>query len=364
VRFDSLKPSHLVSLPPKQFYGLRGLGYPIALAAMAYLGSEVIEEAFSRKTIRPLISGVEAIHWKEFLEFVKINAAKGSPGRAITVEDAPPEDAAALGDPAGAEKLFRGALESMGVNFEDDAVLDPESLTPPAADRFLDEGLVLEVLKEIIAAAEECRGDPEKGPILLADLSPALRERFLPARGSRVLSALFERSPLRSTDRLGFLKSFRDALGPGGNVCLLAEMRAPPRLVAAAGVDRQSRFTAEAVPAWLSERNRGALDLVIFVAATDESAREAVRAQLAGVRFTEEEVRVALAERYRQAFAEKELPIRNALIVDLSSGQGDALPLARGIAAAQNHQGAVAYWDPQAVVARGSAGRRDEPAED
>ncbi len=366
VRFDSLKPARLVSLPPKQFYGLRGLGYPIALAAIAYLGSEVIEEAFSRKSIRPLISAVEAIRWKEFLEFVKKNAAKGSPGRAITVEDAPPEDAAALGDLSGAEGLFRGALESLGVNLEDGASLDPESLTPPAVERFLEEGLVLEVLKEIIAAAEESRGDAGQGPILLADLSPALRERFFPARGSRVLSSLFERSLLRSTDRLGFVKDFRDALvaGGGGNGCLLAEMRALPRAVAAAGVDLQSRFTAEAVPAWLSDQNRGVLDLVIFVAGTDESAREVVRARLAGVRFTEEEVRVALAERYRQEFAEKDLPIRNALIVDLSKGQGDALPLARGIAAAQNHQGAVAYWDPQAVVARGSAGRRNESAED
>jgi len=356
VRLDSLKPARLASLTPKQFYALRGLGYPLAQAAMAFIGNEVIEEAFARKSRRPIIAAVEAIDWMEFLEWVKKNAARGSPEKALIVEDAPPE-AASFEDSAEEPKVFRGALESLGVKIEDGAGLRPQELSLVPGERFRDEDLVLQVLKEIIAAAE--------GPVLLADLSPALRRGFLPRRGSPALSALFGRSSPGASSRLDFVKSFGDALGAarGGSACLLAGLSAPPRIVAAAEVDPRSRFTAEAVPGWLSDLNRGPLDLVIFVAVTDEVARDAVRAQLAGVRFTEEDVRAALAEHYRQTFAARALPIRNALIVDLSGGEGDALPLARGIAASQDHRGAVAYWDPQAAP-RDSGAPAADPTEE
>jgi hypothetical protein len=39
--------------------------------------------------------------------------------------------------------------------------------------------------------------------------------------------------------------------------------------------------------------------------------------------------------------------LRAALVIDLSKGEVDALPLARGLAGTKRCRGLVGYWDPQ-----------------
>jgi hypothetical protein len=310
VHLDQLQPARLVDLSPHDFYALRSLGYLLAQAAIAYLESAAVEEAFESRSDQPIVDAVKRIHWRRFLDFVNGAADQGSPDRALTVEDQLPaegrRDAVAM----------RASLRKLGARIEPRAKFDPEDLEldGPLQDE--------EQIKAMLSAAS---ASVESTLYILTEVSADMDRSIRPAADvEKLLPAVAHvRTPLE------FVGSLRHALRTGltGLVCLGARLTEEERL------DFVQPYRVEAPFAWLRMKRSKAPRLILCVAS---AAGEDSGARL---------------RRYRRELRALESLPQMVLCIDLSQGEGEALTLARAFAPLQGMRGRVAYWNPQRKLA-------------
>ncbi len=89
-RFDRVSFRNLVRLDPREFYSMP-LGYPLAQAAMAFIGGDVVAKALRSRADREIVAAVSAIGWSEFRAFIREHGSAGRPSRAIHVHERDPE---------------------------------------------------------------------------------------------------------------------------------------------------------------------------------------------------------------------------------------------------------------------------------
>jgi hypothetical protein len=188
----------------------------------------------------------------------------------------------------------------------------------------------------------------ERGSLrMLADCGERMAEGFELKKGSPVLVAPFTAEAVGSPGRWGFVDQLRRIFShrpPEAAVPLVGIFKDPASIDPLAPPTKN--FTPLEIPGWLRNQ-RMPCHLLILVASRDDAAREQISGGENPPR-DEEEMRSRLAVLYRAAFSQVRNSIRSALVIDVSRGQGDALPLALGLAALEDFHGDFAYWDPQA----------------
>jgi hypothetical protein len=188
-------------------------------------------------------------------------------------------------------------------------------------------------------------GDHSRRLLFFADCSKAIGGAF---RLHASVGAFFPadvRLKLESETRLSFVKSLYD-------VFRAASEDPPPfiSLTDSPGALDPSRlapgapFTAAHLPACLSSSGTERPLVLICIAGEDTLARRQVQ-EASPWPLEEPAMRRLLTRHYSRAFSAWGIELQAALIVDLSGGRGDALPLA--LALAETQAGAIAYWDPQ-----------------
>ncbi len=335
-----LDPRALLALPSQRFYELRHLGYLLALAAMTFIGAEPIESAFLAKDYEPIARAIRGMDAAEFLESLATLASHGDAVDAIIVTDI-----------------------EVGIDEGDDL---PPRLRPPY-EALVDIGLMRRAWRQL--KPDQLKHQP--GPavsggesmqdlftrlaeggttiLLLADQSTAAQGPFALDVARAAPCEWLDLEQLDVRDRVSFAQGFCAQLreeAAGATV----EMRALSERFEKFDV----RQMAQVVPystAKLGSRLDTLLggtqamgEVVFLVASRDEEARADLRL---GSDAGEDLVRSALEARYRAALHRHRNAIRCAIVVDLSNGEGDALPLARGLASLWDAGAPVGYWNPQ-----------------
>lgn len=93
VSLELLEPARLVALPPRAFYGLRGLGYLLAQATVAHAGGRVVNEALRAGSAAPLRSAIERLSLADLRAFVATHGRGGEKELAQAVDEGRPGDA-------------------------------------------------------------------------------------------------------------------------------------------------------------------------------------------------------------------------------------------------------------------------------
>jgi hypothetical protein len=333
-----LDPGLLLELKPRRFYALRQFSYLVALAAMTYIGGGPIEKAFRQGTDRPIADAIRAIQWDDLLLFIERYGATGSPDRAVVVMDPAGPSSTPSGDVERED--WRSALEDLGIAPARGATLAPADFTYLPRERVGDEDQVAALLRRDLSERESLR--------IFTDCGQDMSGGFELNQRSRVLVPPFTPQALWAPGRWGFVdllhRVFREH-SPPTEVPLLGIFPDP------AAVDPQAPLNKDFAPLeiarWL-KKQKGTFNLLLLVASRDAEARAQVSAGESPPR-DEGEMRPRLEALYRDQFQPVRGWIRSALVIDLARGQGDALPLALGLAALEGFQGDFASWDPQAA---------------
>lgn len=302
---SDIRPGRLVMLSPSQFYALRHLAYAMAKACVAFVGAEVLEQAFREESDRAIVAAIRKIDMAELLAWLKKVAEGGSADRALTVADVPPAGEA---DEASLEAQ-QAALRWLGLKVEDDRLID---LDLTFTQMLSEPGQVAAVLAAL--------GADEREVTLFADASPSMdREvavRQLP-EGVPWLVAERLRQP---TPRL-FVGTLFDELRRG-RVAGVITLTLPPGLgMGALSVSDEYRFDP------VFKNLDGREDLVFCV--TSGSPKDVV-------------IR-GLARTYKRLGHRPHA----VLVIDFAPGASDGGDLVRFYAALGGLQpGLVAWWKP------------------
>jgi hypothetical protein len=304
-----LKPRLLVQLSPRHFYALGSLGYLLAQASMAYIGGAVIERAFRDRSDQVIVDAISAIRWPEFLRFVGKHAEEGAP--TITVEDVSPSGEQSWDRSRDA---VREALWALGVVRTVD--IDPANLVV-SPELLVEAGQIVAVLQALLA--------PAQAPVLFAEVSEAMDGEItlaeIPA-SFRPFHELCAATPRDFVANLyALLRRQRPAAFQPRLVALAPESVAYP-------LNRVARYSI--APFFEKLRMR-------------KSEGRWILCIGAGSRLSKLEREILATSPPRAAFAPPEV----LLVIDLSDGTGDALPLARFIVRGAWQGSRVAYWNPQ-----------------
>src|SRR5262249_56374465 len=128
-------------------------------------------------------------------------------------------------------------------------------------ERLFDQDRLLRVVEALLRSSEESAWAPDKGPILLADLSSALHHPMVPMTPSQVYSLIFKNKDAVPSTRLSFLSEAVEAFRSVGarSVISITAMTASPESRQDVGVDASNEYTASAVAPWLLSRTRAFL---------------------------------------------------------------------------------------------------------
>jgi hypothetical protein len=307
IPLRELQPRLLVQLTPRQFYALRSLSYLLAQASMAYIGGNVIERAFRDRSDRAIVDAVGAISWYGFIRFVERHAKVDA--RSMTVEDVGPGPQEEWDRSPDA---LRETLRALGVERPDK--IDPATLV--ARPELLVEA---EQIAEVLAALCE----PGPTPVIFTDVSLAMDREIALAEAPE---ALLLYQPARASTPRGFVTILHRVLcrlhpGPA-ELPVVALARKP----LAYPFESVARFTTE--PFFHHLRTRAREPRLILCIASRMISKRARRELAASFPPPE--------------FARPEL----LLVVDLSDGSGDALPLAHYMARGARFGSRIAYWNP------------------
>jgi hypothetical protein len=286
---------------------------------------------------------VKSIRWHDFIAFVEQHAREGNPDREVIVMDGGPRKGESDDDPSEDPRAIEEALESLGVKADAANLIGPEVLDFGAARPFSDPGETMSLLDFLRAERESL--------VFFADPSDAILGSFDLAEDQKVLAGRFK-AALRASSRAAFVGKLHRTLGRrrnGSGVPLLG-LTSEPLPCDPGRIHAAQPLTATGLPAWLSsaalDPSFQELSVIFCIAGRDEAARDKVRSTH-GDRLDEAALRLGLEEHYVGELHPVESFLRAALVIDLSNGEGDALPLARAIARTKHFRGLVGYWDPQ-----------------
>jgi hypothetical protein len=297
-------PRLLVRLPARAFYSLRSLGYLLAEAAMLYIGGDTIERAFRERRDDAIVAAVEAIGWRAFLKFV----AKHADARAttLTVEDGSPEVSGSL-----SRRQLHETLAALGVKTPIDAT---KLVAAP--------GGLLEAPRQI-SAMLQALAEPGPAPVLFTDVSDAMDGGITLAEVPDSFRPFHDLRGGTGRDFVANLYALLRTLRPAAS---------EPRLVALAKneiaypLDHRAPYSlAPFLEHWKADASEDRV--VLCIASRGFNVRDVLHLPGGPPR-------------------PDTLP-KVLLIIDLSDGSGDALPLARFLTCGPQYYGRAAYWNPQ-----------------
>lgn len=309
IPLREVQPELLVRLSRRHFYALGSLGYLLAQASMAFVGGNVIERAFRDRSDQAVVDSIVAIRWPAFLRFVSQHAGEGAP--AITVEDL---------SPGGTERwersrdAVREALWALGVARNVD--IDPTDLVA-RPELLVTTRQIAAVLRDLCA--------PARAPVLFTEISEAMDGEITLAGTPESFRPFHEMRGPTPRDFVADLYSLLERQYADGR---------QPRLVALTPkpIDYPlGRVAPYSIAPFFEElRVRRSEGRWILCLGPRARLSKKERAQLA-------------TSPGRREFAPPEV----LLVIDLSDGSGDALPLAKYLACCAHPGSRIAYWNPQ-----------------
>jgi len=305
VSLRHIDPRRMVRLTPAEFYSLRFLSYLTAQATMAFLGGEVIEQAFAERTDRAIVAAVSSMSMGDFLSFVEQHGAGGRPDRAVVVDDLAP---------AGPSKSLTATLAGLGVRRAER--LDDAPRLWKAADRFLQKS------EPQLAAIVDRLLSSDQALLVVTDLSEAMDRTLHPIETPERLLRI------RATTGRDFVDELFSALVERSNTPpVLVGLGDEPRWIDSVRVT--DAYSTRRLARWLAADDYEQAGLVLCVASPMPGGESIPK----------------LTARYARALRKAGVHPHAALVIDFATAQGDALALARALAAATGFTGAVGYWN-------------------
>ena len=337
----------LVYGTPRTFYSLAWLSYPVAEAAYFYVGAEVVERALVSGKQDVLSKALAAISWKDLRAFVGAKAEGGNPKQGGWVHDTP---GGLFQSYTEYREAQTAALKGLGIDLQ---ALRRTSLRERLMSRtkLVDRERLARVAAGLLEAAQRGR------MAFACDITKAMGE---PMQFNTSLDGVgaphvldLPATPLRSA----FVKAWLDGLGNIGALTTsrtlgIGKTVVPKRLPA---ITRRPALHLAGLTSWLKGVHEGIAaerahqGLVVCVASSDRAGRaeHGVEAVLGvasqGHEFRERRLAVELAP----ALVPTRHPPAWVLVVDLASGNSEALALAQALTAAWRRS-EVALWDPAA----------------